>query len=85
VAGVGDVDGDGSADVAVGSRFYDAGESNEGAAFVFLPEPDPRLAWLASLALLARLDRRQRSHRAPTEAGARRFSIRDGDRDATAK
>jgi hypothetical protein len=36
VAGAGDVDGDGYADVIVGAPGYDAGESNEGAAFVFL-------------------------------------------------
>jgi hypothetical protein len=34
-AGAGDVNGDGYADVIVGSVFYDAGQSDEGAAFVF--------------------------------------------------
>jgi hypothetical protein len=36
VAGAGDVNGDGYADVIVGARLYDAGQSFEGAAFVFL-------------------------------------------------
>ena len=36
VAGAGDVNGDGYADVVVGASLYDAGESDEGAAFVFL-------------------------------------------------
>jgi hypothetical protein len=36
VAGAGDVDGDGYADVIVGAPGFDAGESDEGAAFVFL-------------------------------------------------
>jgi hypothetical protein len=36
VAGAGDVNGDGYADVIVGAEEYDAGLSNEGAAFVFL-------------------------------------------------
>ncbi len=36
VAGAGDVNGDGYADVIVGARLYSAGEANEGAAFVFL-------------------------------------------------
>jgi hypothetical protein len=35
VAGAGDVNGDGYADVIVGADFYDAGESNEGAAFIY--------------------------------------------------
>jgi hypothetical protein len=35
VAGAGDVNGDGYGDVIVGAWLYDAGESNEGAAFVF--------------------------------------------------
>jgi FG-GAP repeat protein len=36
VAGAGDVNGDGYADVIVGAPFYDAGQTDEGAAFVFL-------------------------------------------------
>ncbi|MCH7644215.1 MAG: FG-GAP repeat protein, partial [Myxococcales bacterium] len=36
VSGAGDVNGDGFADVIVGARLYDAGQSDEGAAFVFL-------------------------------------------------
>ncbi len=36
VAGAGDVNGDGYADVIVGAPTYDAGHSSEGAAFVFL-------------------------------------------------
>ena len=36
VAGAGDVNGDGYSDVIVGSEEYDAGQFNEGAAFVFL-------------------------------------------------
>jgi hypothetical protein len=36
VAGAGDVDGDGYADVIVGAAEYDAGETDEGAAFVYL-------------------------------------------------
>jgi hypothetical protein len=35
VAGAGDVNGDGYADVIVGAIFYDAGQTDEGAAFVF--------------------------------------------------
>lgn len=36
VANAGDVNGDGFSDVLVGAPFYDQGESNEGAAFVYL-------------------------------------------------
>ncbi len=39
VASAGDVNGDGYGDVIVGAELYDAGESNEGAAFVFLGSP----------------------------------------------
>jgi hypothetical protein len=35
VAGAGDVNGDGYADLIVGATLYDAGQSDEGAAFVF--------------------------------------------------
>jgi hypothetical protein len=50
VAGAGDVNGDGYDDVIVGAYLYDAGESDEGAAFVFLgsatgiPSGDPNTA-----------------------------------------
>lgn len=40
-AGAGDIDGDGFADVIIGKGFYDAGEENEGAAFLFLGGPWP--------------------------------------------
>ena len=36
VAGAGDVNGDGFADVIVGAHFFDAGQSDEGAAFVYI-------------------------------------------------
>jgi hypothetical protein len=36
VAGAGDVNGDGYGDVIVGAEFYDNGQNNEGAAFIFL-------------------------------------------------
>jgi hypothetical protein len=39
VASAGDVNGDGHADVIVGADGYDAGETDEGAAFVFLGGP----------------------------------------------
>jgi hypothetical protein len=40
VAGAGDVNGDGYDDVIVGAVRYDAGETDEGAAFVFLGTPN---------------------------------------------
>lgn len=45
VAGVGDVNADGYDDIAVGAFFYDAGEIDEGAAFVYFGGPaGPALA-----------------------------------------
>lgn len=41
VSGAGDVNGDGLADVIVGKGYWDAGQENEGAAFVFQGEPWP--------------------------------------------
>jgi hypothetical protein len=40
VSGAGDINGDGYADVIVGALYYDAGETDEGAAFVFLGNGD---------------------------------------------
>jgi hypothetical protein len=39
VAGAGDVNGDGYADIVVGARNYDNGESNEGGAFIYFGGP----------------------------------------------
>jgi uncharacterized repeat protein (TIGR01451 family) len=39
VSGAGDVNGDGYADVLVGAPFFDNGQSNEGAAFLYLGSP----------------------------------------------
>jgi hypothetical protein len=39
VAGAGDVNGDGYADVIVGAPLYDSGQTDEGAAFLFLGSP----------------------------------------------
>jgi hypothetical protein len=40
VAGAGDVNGDGFSDVVVGATFYDDGQTNEGAAFLYLGSSD---------------------------------------------
>jgi hypothetical protein len=61
VSGAGDVNGDGFADVIIGAHRYDAGESNEGAAFVFLPEPSATASLLSGVALLSWLYRRRRN------------------------
>ncbi|MFV2004477.1 MAG: integrin alpha, partial [Gammaproteobacteria bacterium] len=48
VASAGDVNGDGFGDVIVGARYYDNGESNEGAAFMYLGTMNglsPSAAW----------------------------------------
>ncbi len=49
VAGAGDVNGDGFDDVIVGANWYDDGEQDEGAAFLYLGGPDglkPVFDWL---------------------------------------
>jgi hypothetical protein len=40
VAGAGDVNGDGYDDVLIGAHFYDSGQSNEGAAFLYYGGPN---------------------------------------------
>jgi FG-GAP repeat protein/VCBS repeat protein len=59
VAGAGDVDGDGYADVIVGASGHDDGQSDEGAAFVYLPEPGLELSLAGGVVLLAGLRRRR--------------------------
>jgi hypothetical protein len=59
VASAGDVNGDGSSDVLVGAPFSDAGETDEGAAFVFVAEPARAPASLAACAALGALRRRK--------------------------
>ena len=43
MAGAGDADGDGFSDVILGTPFYDAGDEDEGAAFVYLGGPTPAI------------------------------------------
>jgi len=61
VAGAGDVNGDGGADVIVGSYFFESvpGEADEGIALVYhgVPVPEPAAAGAAALAALAALRR----------------------------
>ena len=60
VAGAGDVNGDGAADVIVGAELYDYTPlGNEGAAFVYLPEPSQGLMLLTGLAFLLVAGRRR--------------------------
>lgn len=59
VAGVGDVNGDGAPDVIVGADLYDNGQNNEGAAFVYLPEPSQPVMLLTGLAFLLLVGRRR--------------------------
>ena len=53
--------GDGYDDVIVGANRYDAGEIDEGAAFVFLPEPGAMLSLASGIALLSLLHRRRQA------------------------
>jgi len=59
VSGAGDVNGDGFSDVVLGAYRYDAGQTDEGAAFVFLPEPGGSLMLVAGCAALGALERRR--------------------------
>ncbi len=60
VAGAGDVNGDGSADVIVGAELYDiVPNNNEGAAFIYLPEPSHPVMLLTALAFLLVVGRRR--------------------------
>lgn len=65
VAGAGDFDQSGTGDVIVGAEAYDAGETDEGAAFIYLPEPSGLVVSLTSgvtaFGLAARLRRRLES------------------------
>jgi hypothetical protein len=61
VSGAGDVNGDGLADVIVGARGYNAGESREGVALVFLPEPTATVSLVSGVALLGWLHRRRQN------------------------
>ena len=61
MATAGDVNGDGFSDVIVGAYSYDNGETDEGRAFVYHGSA-------AGLATDSRLDRRERTRRAPTSA-----------------
>jgi hypothetical protein len=76
VAAAGDVNGKGTTDVIVGAPLYDAGKSDEGAAFVYLsepvlsavPEPTFIVGFAAGVACLAILAQRRRytSHASAT-------------------
>jgi FG-GAP repeat len=70
VAGAGDVNGDGAADLIVGSNGYELGADDGGRAFVVLPEPTLAASLASALALLAALNRLTR-RRMPGNARCR--------------
>jgi len=53
------VNGDGSDDVIVGAYLYDSGELNEGASFVFLPEPGEIILLMSGVAGLGWMGRQR--------------------------
>jgi hypothetical protein len=60
IALAGDLNGDTFGDFAFGSPFLSNGQSGEGAAFVFLPEPELGAGLAAGVALLGALARAKR-------------------------
>ncbi len=68
--GAGDVNGDGYSDVIAAAPLYDAGQNNEGAAFVYLPEPTRVPSLAGGLALVAALGRGRGPRRLQSEASS---------------
>jgi hypothetical protein len=69
VAAAGDVNADGATDLIVGAPYYSGDEVEEGAAFVYLPEPGFQSSLAGGLLLIAALRRRRSLLSAPARAG----------------